>query len=318
MLRPRLRLTLVTLMTLLAAAGAGSGCKDKAGKKPAVVDHSLEQQLIARRDALLRNRDDLQVEKDKLAAERQRIAAEGGDTAEVDRKAEELKTREAALSTEESQMVGQLLDERQALLDAVQTGADASARVTFREQSIAGREKTVAGREDKVAVREAALATREKQLAERERETCGAGAPATTTIIQTVDAKGSKYAKKDVEPLLTKTRSMMGSRGILASDLPAPVRDLEKEATAAMADADFGRAYLAAQQLAKTVTAMAIDRPFIQAKSGRVSAMVKNKKLDAATQQQVDGWFADATNEFVDGDYKGANKKLNQIWGALQ
>ena len=63
---------------------------------------------------------------------------------------------------------------------------------------------------------------------------------------------------------------------------------------------------------------MAIDRPFIQAKSGRVSALVKARKFDAATQQQVDGWFADATNQFVDGDYKGANKKLNQIWGVLQ
>ena len=94
--------------------------------------------------------------------------------------------------------------------------------------------------------------------------------------------------------------------------------DLEKEATGAMADADFGRAYLAAQQLWKTVSSLPIDRPFIQAKSGRVSSLVKAKKLDSATQQQVDAWFADATNQFVDSDYKGANKKLNQIWGALQ
>ena len=305
------------LVVLLVAALAGPGCSDKDGKKPPAVDQSLEKQLIARRDALLRNRDDLQAEKDKLAAERQRVAAEGGDTAELDRKVEEIRSREAALSTEESQIVGQLLDEREALLAAVQTGADASARVAFREQSIAGREKTVAGREDKLAGREAALALRERQLAERERTTCGTGAPATTTIIQTVDAKGAKYGKRDVEPLLTRTRSMMGSRGILAGDLPAPVRELENEATGAMADADFGRAYLAAQQLFKTVSSLAIDRPFIQAKSARISSLVKAKKVEPSVRQQVDGWFADATNQFVDGDYKGANKKLNQIWGAL-
>lgn len=309
---------LPTLMLMLATAVAGPACKDKGGKKPPAVDRSLEQQLIARRDALLRNRDDLQAEKDKLAAERQRIAAEGGDTAEVDRKAAEIQSREAALSSEESQIVGQLMDERQVLIEAAQSGADATARVAFREQSIAGREKSVATREDKVASREAALALRERQLAERERATCGAGAPATTTIIQTVDAKGSKYGKRDVEPVLTKTRSLMGSRGILASDLPAPVRELEKEATDAMADADFGRAYLAAQQLWKTVSSLAIDRPFIQAKSARISALLKAKKVDPAVQQQVDGWFADATNQFVDADYKGANKKLNQIWGALK
>ena len=74
MLRARLRVTLVTLVTLLVAAGAGAGCKDQGGRKPSAVDHTLEQQLIARRDALLRNRDDLQAEKDRLAAERQRIA----------------------------------------------------------------------------------------------------------------------------------------------------------------------------------------------------------------------------------------------------
>lgn len=301
---------------LLAVSTSLAGCKDKPGSKAAPVDQSREKELIARRDALLRNREDLKAEKDKIAAERQRIAAVGGDTAEIDRKAEELQSREAALSTEESAIVGQLLDEREALLSAAQTGVDATARVAFREQAMAAREKTLAGREERVAGREAALAAREKALAERERDTCGAGAP-TTTIIQTVDAKGAKYGKKDVEPILTKTRSVMSSRGILAGDLPAPTRELEKEATAAMAEADFGRAYLAAQQLWKTVSSMPIDRPFIQGKSARISAQVKAKKLDAAAQKQVDGWFTEATGLFVDGDYKGANKKLNQIVGAL-
>jgi hypothetical protein len=303
------------LLLAAAAAGAGVGCKDKGGKKPPVVDQSLEQRLIARRDALLRNRDDLQAEKDKLAAERQRIVSEGGDTTDVDRRAEDLDTRAAALSSEESQIVGQLLDEREALLAAVQGGNDATARAAFREQAAASREKSVATREEKVAAREAALALREKQLAERERTTCGVGAP--TTIIQTVDAKGTKYGKKDVEPVLTKTRSVMSSRGILAADLPPPVRDLEKEATAAMADADYGRAFLAAQQLWKTVSSLPIDRPFIQGKSARISSLVKARKLEPSVQTQVDAWFADATTQFVDGDYKGANKKLNQIWGAL-
>ncbi|HVV84516.1 MAG TPA: hypothetical protein VHE35_15715 [Kofleriaceae bacterium] len=314
----RARVVKLVLSVVMVVAGLGAGgCKGKPGRKAPIVDQSQEQALIARRDALLRNRQDLEAEKDKLAAERQKVVSEGGDTAELDRKALDLKTREDALSGEESQIVGQLLDERQALLNAVQSGNDASARATFREEAAASREKAVATREDKVAAREAAIALREKQLAERERETCGA-APPPTTIIQTVDAKGSKYAKKDVEPLLTKTRSVMGSRGILAGDLPAPVRDLEKEATDAMADADFGRAYLAAQQLWRTVSTLAIDRPFIQAKSARLSALVKSKRLEAALQQQVDGWFSDATSQFVDGDYKGANRKLNQIWAALQ
>ena len=34
-------------------------------------------------------------------------------------------------------------------------------------------------------------------------------------------------------------------------------------------------------------------------------------------QKSVDDLFSDATSRFVDGDYKGANKKLNQIWSAI-
>jgi len=140
---------------------------------------------------------------------------------------------------------------------------------------------------------------------------------APTTIIQTVDAKGSKYDKKDVEPTLKKARAVMSDRGILPSDLPGNVRELEKEATAAMADADYGRAYLAANQLFKTVSVLPIDRGFIQAKSARISGVAKGKKLDGGAQKQVDDLFADATSKFVDGDYKGANKKLNAIWSLV-
>ena len=55
-----------------------------------------------------------------------------------------------------------------------------------------------------------------------------------TTIIQTVDAKGSQYTKKDVEPLLSKARSEMAKKGLLRSDLPPAAQGLEKEATDAM------------------------------------------------------------------------------------
>ena len=109
----------------------------------------------------------------------------------------------------------------------------------------------------------------------------------------------------------------MGDRGILGSDLPGNVRELEKEATDAMKDADYGRAYLAANQLFKTVSVLPIDKNFIQAKSARISSAAKGKTLDGGTQKQVDDLFADATSKFVDGDYKGANKKLNAIWSAI-
>lgn len=305
-------------VVLLMVAVAG-GCKDKDKKSTGTVVASAnagDEALIARRDALLKSRQSLKDQKEALVAERAKVIQAGGDTAEIDKKVEELQTQEATLSSQESDIVEQLMEERKTLLAAAQGGTDAAAQVAVREQGIAGREKTVAAREDRVAQREAEIAAREKALGIREKETCGAGA-APTTIIQTVDAKGSKYDKRDVEPLLKKARGVMGDRGILLSDLPGNVRELEKEATDAMGDADYGRAYLAANQLFKTVSVLPIDKNFIQAKSARISAAAKGKTLDGGTQKQVDDLFSDATSKFVDGDYKGANKKLNAIWSAI-
>lgn len=308
---------------LWATAGAvvlligGVGCKDKEKKSGGqVVAAASDEALIARRDALLKSRQSLEDQKAALVAERAKVLEAGGDTAAIDRKVEELKTQEATLSSEESSILSQLMDERKTLLAAAQGGNDAAAQVAVREAGIAGREKAVASREERIAQREAELAAREKALGIREKETCGAGA-VPTTIIQTVDAKGSKYDKRDVEPLLKKARGVMGDRGILSSDLPGNVRELEKEATDAMKDADYGRAYLAANQLFKTVSVLPIDKNFIQAKSARISAAAKGKSLAGGTQKQVDDLFADATSRFVDGDYKGANKKLNAIWSAI-
>jgi hypothetical protein len=307
------------LAAVVGTVVALSGCKDKGDKKvagAAVVAPADDSALIARRDALLKSRQGLKDEAEALKAEREKIAKEGGDTAELDKKVEALRSREAELTSEESEIVQRLMEERATLLAAAQGGADATAQVAVREQSMAGREKSVASREERVADREKQLAAREAALAAREKETCGVGA-APTTIIQTVDAKGSKYDKRDVEPMLKKARGVMGDRGILAVDLPGNVRGLEKEATEAMADADYGRAYLAANQLFKTVSVLPIDKAFIQAKSARISAAAKGKQLESSTQKSVDDLFADATSRFVDGDYKGANKKLNQIWSAI-
>ncbi|MEZ4369049.1 MAG: hypothetical protein R2939_22620 [Kofleriaceae bacterium] len=147
----------------------------------------------------------------------------------------------------------------------------------------------------------------------RQAASCGQPAAVPTTIIQTVDAKGSKYGRRDVEPMLTRARTNMSKKGLLAADLPGPAQGLEKEATAAMADADFGKAYFAASQLLATVDSIKIDRAFIGAKIGRLSARMKGRTLEAGAQAQVDGLFREATEKYGDGDFGGANKRLNQI-----
>jgi hypothetical protein len=309
-------------LAALLALSASMGCKDK-GKaatsgQPAAADPEAAKaadDLIARRDALMKSRQKIQQEREALSQERARLVESGGDTSEVDKKVEELASQEQQITTQESA----LGDQMSAFLEEVkglQAGGDAQALVAARESGIANREKAVAAREDRIAQREAALAAREKEMAERWKETCTVGG-GTTTIVQTVDPKGTKYNKRDVEPLLKKAREAMSKKGILFSDLPSTVAGLEKEATKAMADGDFGPARFAAQQFLATVEATKIDRAFISAKINRLSAAMKGKKLGDDDQKKVDALFRDATAAYGDGDYAAANKKLNQIYAVI-
>ena len=304
------------LVVALCLSLSLSACKGKEKKAAAAaVDTAAEEQLIARRDALMKSRATLAEEKVRLAAEREKIAQEGGDTAEVDKKAEELRTQEQALSTQESDIVEQLMDERKTLLAAAQGGADATAQVAVREAGIGGREKLLATREDRVAQREAALATREREQALREKEMCSGGG--TTTIIQAVDPKAGKHTRGEVEGVFGKAKSLMSDKGILVDDLPAALRELYKDTGQALKDNEIGTAFITATQFYKQVAAMQVDREFVQAKSHRLSAVAKRKSLSDSETKQVSDLLASATELFVDGNYKGANKKLNSIWPLL-
>jgi len=44
---------------------------------------------------------------------------------------------------------------------------------------------------------------------------------------------------------------------------------------------------------------------------------MKGVKLEDSKQKQVDDLFADATARYGDGDFTGANRKLNQIYAMI-
>lgn len=300
-----------TRWLVLALCLALAACKGQEKKAAAAVDTAAEAQLIARRDALMKSRASIAEEKARLAEERQKIAQAGGDTAEVDKKAEELQTREQALSSEETGIVEQLMAERKTLLAA---GADATAQVAVRESGIAAREKVLAAREEKVAQREAALAAREREQAQREKETCSGGG--TTTIIQ-ADPRSGKHSRSEVDAVFGKAKAAMSDKGILVDDLPGAVRELYKDTSDALKDNDTATAFVTATQLYRQVQGITVDREFVQAKSNRLSAVAKRKQLSDSETKQVSDLLSAATELFVDGNYKGANKKLNSIWPVL-
>jgi hypothetical protein len=84
-----------------------------------------------------------------------------------------------------------------------------------------------------------------------------------------------------------------------------------------MADGDWGRAYLAAGQLAATVDAVKVDRAFITAKYARLQSRVSSSKQDDATSQQLTDGMKDVLQKYGDGDFGAANRKLDQLWGLL-
>jgi hypothetical protein len=67
----------------------------------------------------------------------------------------------------------------------------------------------------------------------------------------------------------------------------------------------------------KQINAFQVDRGFVQAKSARLSAIARGRSLSDADSKAVSDLLSSATEQFVDGNYKGANKKLNGIYPYL-
>ena len=287
-----------------AAAGEREAEKPAAAPAPAADDETL----LARRDSLLVARLELKSRRAELDEKRAAIRVKGGDTSEIDRESEELAARERGLASEEKTLLDRLLSERQSMVSAL-ASVRSGGGVPGREAAVAAREKDLGRREQKLAEREAQLAAREEGLASKWKAACAA----PTTIVQTVDPRGTRYTRRDVEPLLARARSEMNKKGLLRSDLPEPVRDLEAEATRAMEKGDYGQARLAASQLFGTVRVMKVDKPFIAEKIRRLNTVLKGQRLTPAVEQL----FRDATQNVADGNFAGANRKLNRIDAAV-
>src|SRR5947208_2386691 len=110
-------------------------------------------------------------------------------------------------------------------------------------------------REARLAERERTLATREAEAAQRWKDSCSMSAP---MIIQA--PKGGNYTKKDVADVIGRAHAAMAKKGILTGDLPGPAQSLEAEASKALNENDFSKAYFAAMQLSGQVEAIQINR----------------------------------------------------------
>lgn len=296
---------------LLCVLAAASACKDKAAPVADPAALRAQQALIEKREELLAKRRKLQEERSQLQEEMRKATESGGDTSEIQRKLE-------STNSLIEQQNDQLADEFQALsakLDTIAVTSDKREAVAVREADMGARERIMAQREDRVAVRERDLAERERRLFERERETC---APAPAVVVQAMP-RGSSYTRKEIDPLLARARANMGKRGLRPTDLPSHAQGLEREATKAMAENDYGKAYLAASQLSATIDAVKIDHAFVKAKIDRLQRLVAQKrgKVSDDTNSRLGAGIADVMQRWGDGDFPQANAKLNNLYDML-
>ncbi|HEY4239294.1 MAG TPA: hypothetical protein VGM88_05735 [Kofleriaceae bacterium] len=290
---------------IVVAAALSGGCKSHDSDAASTAAPPPDPAAVRAQQEMMKRRDSLLAQRAQVAEQIKQIAAGGGDTSALLKQRDDIQTQLDSSSQE-------VIDSLATLKQTIAAAGDVQSNMASREANMGTREKTVAGREATIAEREKQIATREAALAEREKNTCGAAMP--PVIVQTVvpTKAGGRYERKDVEPLLARARATMAKKGILAGDLGAAA-GLETESTTAMADNDWGKAYLAAAQLSATVDAIKVDRAFIISKYGRLNARVSGAKVDDATSAQLTDGMKEVMQKYGDGDFAAANRKLNQL-----
>jgi len=283
-----------------------SGCKSKdpadAAPDPAAI--KAQQDLVAKRDALLKARQELQSKADQIDQQITEAKAAGSDTADLEKQKDAIQKQIETQQTDFSDLSNKL--------DQIKVSGDKAAQIASREAEMGSRERTLAEREAQLAAREKALAQREVEAAQRWKDSCTIAAPAAPVVITKPDGK---YTKKDVTDLVARARAAMNKKGLINSDLGSN-SNLESEASKALNDNDVTTAYFAATHLVQAVDQIQINRAFIQAKYNRLAAQVK--KADEGTNKQLQDILGDVMQKYNDGNFGAANTRLNQLAGMLK
>lgn len=283
-----------------------AGCKNK-GDAPDPAALKAQQELVARRDALMQQRSKLQDESSKLDAEIVKIRASGGDTKELETKKQEVDKQLQEQTTS--------LDSTSTELSKISSKLDAAAGIAQREADVARREADVARREREAMNRMTELVALESKNAEKWKEGCTTGA-APMIIQQVAPPKSSdgKYSRKEVDTLVARAKSAMSKKGLISADLGG----LDGEVTKALSESDWTRAYILATQWAQTVEQIQINRAFISAKYQRLQNRVKGASVDESTQAALTEGMKEVLQKYGDGDHSAANRRINQLWAQLK
>jgi len=319
-----------SITPLLVALCVNCACNEKPKRADEQVKslEAVDRHLIKQEQEILTRRGALQRERTHLRDKRAELLSKKLTLAETDTEGrQELEQEESKLANLEANLVKQEITLNKKL-DTLQTGLveklakdkSSTAREMLaarREYGMALREKDLARRENELSHRERNLARREQTFATRQAQMCPRGG--STVVVQAPSAPGGgSYTRKDVEPVFNSALKAMSAKGILTADLPPGVDRLVTEIRHAVSKRDYSRAKYAADQLLATVRTMRIDRSFIGAKIGRLSAAIRRRPPSGANQSMVNKLFQEATANYGDGRFLDANRRLNKIYALLR
>lgn len=296
------------LFGLCLSLGLGTGCKNKsadAGPDPAAL--KAQQELAAKRDALLAQRSKLQDESSKLDQQIVEIRASGGDTQELEKKKQDIDTQIAQQSTSLEAAASELTKVASQIEGAQGAAVQREASLARREAAVAERER--AANAKLVELKE--LIALEQKNADKWKEGCTAGAaPVIVQQVAPPKSADGKYTRKEVAGVVSRAKSAMAKKGLISADL----NGIDGDVTKAMSEGDWTRAYILASQWAQTVDQTQINRAFIGAKYQRLQNRVKAAKLDEATQASLTDGMKEVLQKYGDGDHLAANRRINQLW----
>lgn len=301
-------------IVVLCLVIAATGCKSKGSEAEAAADPNAvkaQQELVARRDALLAQKQKLQDESTKLEVEIKKAQEPGGDAKNLP----DLQKKKAEIDSQ-IQAQDTSLDNTSAELSALSSKLDKVGGLAQREAAVAQREAAVALREKEAFQKMKDVLAAEAASAERWKESCNTGG-GQMIIQQVAPPKSGNYSRKEVDALVAKARGAMAKKGLMNADLGAQA-NLESEVTKALGESDWTRGYILASQLVQTIDAIQVNRAFIGAKVQRLQNRVKGASVDEATQAQLTEGLKDVLQKYGDQDFVAANKKINQLWNAVR
>jgi len=288
------------ILGLLLVLAVSGGCKNKGDADAATDPDALkaQQDLIARRDALMAERKKIDTKVDTLDKQIEEKKSKGEDVTDLEKQRAELVSQQDTKKSEETS-----LDSK---IDQMKPAGPVDPRIADLEHKLQREIDELQAA--KLALKSAQAET--EKLALKFKDSCTGGT--TTQILQVAPPKGANYSRTEAEGIYNKAKAAIGKKGLLVADLGAAAA-LDSQVQGALSKQDWVAAYYAASSLLQQVDAIKVDRAFTDAKYNRLAAQVR-KNTDPTVQKQLEDGMQEIVRLRAANQYGAVNAKLNALF----